>query len=162
MADPGTDRNVISGNYVGTNAAGTAPLGNNGVPIAVVNGPDDTRIGTDGDGQSDTEERNVTSGNVWEILVEGLGTDRTVIAGNYIGLDATGTVALGNGELQDGGTPFSPGCCHAGVFVMAPANTVRNNVVSGHSAHNQNPGIRSGGSSARSRGSASCCRRNPG
>ncbi len=97
ITDLGTDRSVVAGNYIGINAAGTAAIGNNGVPVGVVNGAKDTRIGTDGNGVGDTAERNVMSGNLWEVLVEGTGTDRTVIAGNYIGTNAAGDAAIGNG-----------------------------------------------------------------
>jgi hypothetical protein len=42
-------------------------------------------MGADGDGTGDAWERNVLSGYAWEVLAEGVGTDRTVIAGNDIG-----------------------------------------------------------------------------
>src|SRR5205085_5520586 len=39
-----TNNNVIAGNYIGLNAAGTAKVGNGSQGILVQNGPDDTRI----------------------------------------------------------------------------------------------------------------------
>ena len=51
-------------------------------------------VGTDGDGINDLAERNIVSGN----LDHGIGISASfcVVAGNYIGTDATGTTALGN------------------------------------------------------------------
>jgi len=45
--------------------------------------------------------------------------------------------------MLGGGTPEDVGCCHAGIFVAAPNNVVRGNVVGGSAAHDQDPGIRS-------------------
>src|SRR5262249_35562497 len=91
-----TGNTIVAGNYIGTNSAGTAAIGNNGCPVGVYNAPD-TRVGTDGNGVADDAERNVMSGNLYELLVEGVGADRTVIAGNYIGTNAAGDTRLPNG-----------------------------------------------------------------
>src|SRR5205807_1312938 len=101
VANAGTDNTVIAGNYVGLNAAGTAALGNTGNGVSVGNSnsnrPQFTRVGTNGDGVADDLERNVISGNGGSgVRVEGTATAQTVIAGNYIGTDATGAVAVGN------------------------------------------------------------------
>ena len=88
--------NVFAGNYVGLNAAGTAALAASpdfelGIQIAGTTG---TRVGTNGDGIADVEERNVIAGrNGPAILVS---EPRAIIAGNYIGTDYTGNVALPN------------------------------------------------------------------
>jgi PKD domain/PA14 domain len=97
VADEGTDRTIIAGNYVGTNKDGDAAVGNNGHSIVVFQGADDTRIGTDGNGISDSDERNILSGNLWGVVVEGAATLRTVIAGNYIGTNKNGDGAIPNG-----------------------------------------------------------------
>ncbi|MBV9927279.1 MAG: CSLREA domain-containing protein [Acidobacteria bacterium] len=81
----------IQGNYIGTNAAGSAKLGNgsHGVSIAtaanVVGG---TAAGA----------RNVISGNGQAgIIIQPVVTSSAnILQGNYIGTDATGTAALGN------------------------------------------------------------------
>jgi Ca2+-binding RTX toxin-like protein len=89
--------NVVAGNWIGTDVSGTLRLVAGTHSLLVSNGPDDTRIGTNGDGIADLEERNVIgSGFFGDIVVQGSGTNRTVFAGNYIGLNATGTAALGN------------------------------------------------------------------
>ncbi|MHB1560433.1 MAG: beta strand repeat-containing protein, partial [Isosphaeraceae bacterium] len=89
--------NVVEGDYIGTNTDGVAALGNyNGVFIE--GGASDNLIGTNGDGVNDAAERNIISGNRFEgVDISGSGTDGNVIAGNYIGLDGTGTSAVGNG-----------------------------------------------------------------
>ena len=94
--DSGTDRTVIAGNLIGLNAAGNTTIPNHAFGISIGRGAKNTRVGTNGNGVGDNEERNVVSGNAWsEVLVESPGTDNTVIAGNYLGTDATGSVSLG-------------------------------------------------------------------
>ncbi len=95
----GTDGNVVAGNLIGTNAAGTGDLGNTLDGVKIDHAAGSSRIGTDGDGVSDAEERNVISGNNGEgVDVEGFGgmIAGVTIAGNYIGTDITGTQDLGN------------------------------------------------------------------
>src|SRR5262249_21992733 len=63
--------NWIWGNYLGTDATGTLIRGNglNGLDINL--GSNNT-IGTNGDGASDTAERNVISGNGFGVVINGL------------------------------------------------------------------------------------------
>ena len=84
--------NVISGNFVGTNAAGSAKIANgrNGVQI---DGAAGNRVGGLKSG-----ERNVISGNARDgVLIVNSGAQLNIVQGNFIGTDATGTRALGNG-----------------------------------------------------------------
>ena len=81
--------NVIEGNYIGTNAAGTAALGNAGLGIHLFAGSSDNVIGG-----TLPNTRNVISGNGAGIQIDG-GTGN-VVQGNFIGTDASGTVAVGN------------------------------------------------------------------
>jgi VCBS repeat-containing protein len=93
--------NVIAGNYVGTNSTGMTALGNLGeAGIQILDGADNTRIGTNGDGLGDTDERNIISGNIGAgiYITSGNGT---VVAGNYIGIDVTGTAPLGNATCNN-------------------------------------------------------------
>jgi hypothetical protein len=79
--------NQVQGNYIGTDATGTADLGNDDGGIGVFSLLDNT-IGSTIPGAG-----NVISGN------NGGGVyilDRTLVQGNYIGTDSTGTTALGN------------------------------------------------------------------
>ena len=83
----GSSDNVISGNYIGTNPAGTAALGGD---IVIVSGSGNTIGGTAaGSG-------NVIVGGYAGIGLNGAAAN-TVIQGNLIGTDKTGSVALGNG-----------------------------------------------------------------
>ncbi|HUE97055.1 MAG TPA: CSLREA domain-containing protein, partial [Longimicrobiaceae bacterium] len=81
---------AIQGNYIGTDALGTAalPNGSHGISIR----PDASSILIGGSAAA----RNVISGNlgVGIDLAGGLNT----VQGNYIGIDATGTAPLGNGS----------------------------------------------------------------
>ena len=91
-----SDRNVIQGNYIGTNAAGTAALGNHTSGIGLNGGTGNTIGGTiSGAG-------NLISGNgvdgVFIGTITRLATNSHVIQGNFIGTDASGTFPLGNGE----------------------------------------------------------------
>ena len=52
---------------------------------------------TNGDGVADAAEPNVISGNLNDgIYLCDHGTEKNVVAGNFIGTDVTGTLALGN------------------------------------------------------------------
>lgn len=89
--------NVVQGNYVGTDATGTASMGNTGYGIQVW-GTNSLRnlIGSE---DGDPAKRNVVSGNVnTGVGIVVSGSTGNIIAGNYIGVDATGTHALGNAQ----------------------------------------------------------------
>lgn len=91
-----SDSSRIQCNFLGTNTAGTAALGN-AVGLDL-NNASDNHIGTDGDGVNDAAERNLISGNLFQgMIISGTSADNT-IAGNYIGVDATGLAALPNGS----------------------------------------------------------------
>ena len=94
--------NRVMGNFIGTDPTGTVSLPNlnDGVTISGIDvgpaGPSGNVIGTNGDGVNDAIEGNVISGNA------GLGVRLSVnafnnrVAGNRIGVDVTGAVAMGN------------------------------------------------------------------
>ena len=84
--------NPVQGNYIGTTAAGSAPLGNGYVAGILDNGGGRNVIGGTNAGAG-----NVISGNRFSgVLLIGAGTN--IIQGNYIGTDPTGTHPLGNGN----------------------------------------------------------------
>ena len=82
--DGGQD-NVVSGNYIGTNPAGSTALANAGHGVHVWDGADDTVVGPG----------NVISGNN-AAGIRLADTETTTIQGNLVGLDATGMTAIGN------------------------------------------------------------------
>ena len=87
----------IYGNFLGTDPTGTqAEPNNEGVEID--GGASQDLIGTNGDGVNDTAERNLLSGNLFAgVWITGQGTNGNAVAGNWIGTDITGDVALDNG-----------------------------------------------------------------
>ncbi len=101
---PGTDNNVVMGNYIGMNATGANLLPNDH-GIVISQGAQGNIIGPD----------NVISGNRGSgVHIDSAGTQGNIVMGNIIGADPTGTVALGNGIV--------------GVWVSAGA---QNNVIGG-------------------------------
>ena len=87
----GGSGNIIQGNYLGTNVAGTADRGN---------GLDGIRINNSADnliGGLTSAERNVISGNnTHGVRIIGESADNNITQGNYIGLNAAGAAAIGN------------------------------------------------------------------
>jgi hypothetical protein len=87
--------NWIYGNYIGVNFAGDTRVANTR-GIWIDNGSSNNRIGTNADGVNDTAERNVISANVEQnIWIYQPATTGNKIMGNYIGLNASGTAAVG-------------------------------------------------------------------
>lgn len=85
---------VIEGNYIGVDAAGMADVGNTGVGIQLNGNSRLTRIGSPGAG-------NVISGNNTHGIVITDSSSENLVQGNFIGTNATGTAALGNGSLNE-------------------------------------------------------------
>ena len=103
-----TTNNIIQGNYLGTNAAGTAAVSNGGFGVVIDYAASNTSI-----------LNNVISGNTntsWSASRGGiyLYANGATIQGNIIGLDATGTVTLGNGG----------GASTAGIFEAGGSSNV--------------------------------------
>ncbi len=92
----GTSATIIAGNFIGTTASGTGRLGNDRAGIYMDGGTHSNVIGTNGDGVADLAERNVIAANGWEGVAMHPGVRQNIIAGNYIGTDATGTQRMGN------------------------------------------------------------------
>ncbi len=80
-----------------TNSSGLSPVPNGIQGLAITNGASNNRIGTNGDGVEDGLERNIISGNANNgIWLSGSNTSGNKIAGNFIGTNVTGSVALPN------------------------------------------------------------------
>ncbi|MBD2541657.1 esterase-like activity of phytase family protein, partial [Coleofasciculus sp. FACHB-SPT36] len=119
ISQVGSTGNQVLGNYIGTNATGTADLGNTQNGVEIQYAPNNIIGGaTAGAG-------NVISGNnnngIW---ITGNTATGTQVLGNYIGTNASGKVAIGN-SLR-------------GITVSAPDNTIggtaagAGNVISGN------------------------------
>jgi hypothetical protein len=99
ITDAGSSNNVIEGNYVGTDVTGETVVPNLAGGIGITAGANGNRIGTDGNGSPAQmqAERNIIAGNN-QPSSSGVGIDggcsNNVVAGNYIGTDATGTQAM--------------------------------------------------------------------
>jgi hypothetical protein len=129
----GADSNAVAGNYIGTDATGTIPLGNAQTGVEVFG--NQNRIGTNGDGLADDVERNVISANALTAFGVGIEIrgDENVVAGNYIGTDASGTIALGNGSESTGGIEINLGRSNRiGTNGDGLADSSERNVISGH------------------------------
>jgi hypothetical protein len=88
----GTSDNVIQGNFIGTNSAGSSALGNGGDGILILGGAINNTIGGVTGGSL-----NLISGNAGDgVLISGAGTSGNLVLGNAIGTDSTGQLALGN------------------------------------------------------------------
>jgi uncharacterized repeat protein (TIGR01451 family) len=86
----------VSGNKIGTDAAGAAAIANlDGVLIQ--SGARGNIVGTDGDGSGDAAEANLISGNArFGVNIREDSTDGNRVSGNRIGTDFNGTADLGN------------------------------------------------------------------
>ena len=120
---------TIAGNLIGTDVTGTTALANDGTGVSIIDSSGNTIGGTTSGAQ------NVISGNsVGGVLVQsdssGTATNN-LIAGNFIGTDRTGTVALGNATGFSGVNIYSPGNTVGGTTAGA------RNVISG----NNNDGV---------------------
>ena len=91
----GTDANKIRRNYIGLDPSGTTavPNGRHGVSLlSSTHGPCGTEIG----GQAGY--RNYIGGNGEHgVMIAGWTTEESIVAHNYIGIDALGTGSVGNG-----------------------------------------------------------------
>jgi parallel beta-helix repeat protein len=89
----GASNNVVQGNYVGLNAAGTAAVPNSFAGIYLLGGAQNNLIGGTNAG-----EGNIVSGNASEgIYIADPGTGNNLVIGNRIGTDASGANAVPNG-----------------------------------------------------------------
>ncbi|HYO08428.1 MAG TPA: right-handed parallel beta-helix repeat-containing protein [Tepidisphaeraceae bacterium] len=132
----GSSMNLLQGNYIGTTAAGNAPLGNTGAGVMVTDKAGSNFLGTKGAG-------NVVSGNGQGIVLSS-GTAGQKIYSNRIGTDLAGKIDLGNatdgifvgnGQNQIGGTRKGTGNIISGNggdgirMYNSSGNLVRRNII---------------------------------
>jgi titin len=93
IRDAGTTGNVLAGNFVGLNLAGSAAVGN-GFGVEIDNGASGNLIGG-----LTPADRNVISGNSFDgVTIVGAGTNGNVVEGNFIGTNVSGTAAVLNSQ----------------------------------------------------------------
>ena len=137
----GASGNVVQGNYIGTDATGSADLGNAVAGVDIQDAPDNTI------GGSQPGEGNVISGNHLDGVLMDAGASGNVVQGNFIGTDATGSADLGNtlsgvsiisapnntvGGAQAGEGNVISGNDRAGIYILlrkASGNVVRGNFI---------------------------------
>ena len=109
--------NIVSGNRIGTNAAGTLDRGNLGAGVLIVNSASNTIGGTT------AATRNLISGNDQSgVSISGASASGNLVQGNFVGTNAAGTLAIANsldGILINGASSNTIG----GTAVSA-ANTI--------------------------------------
>jgi hypothetical protein len=88
IADTAASANLVQGNYIGTNTAGTADVGNTQYGV-YINGAANNTVGGTYSGA-----RNLISGNDTGVFINA--ANGNAVRGNYIGTEATGATALGN------------------------------------------------------------------
>lgn len=126
---------IITGNFIGTNVAGTAVAANR---IGIGISGDSTGVGPVSGtiiGSGAAGNRNLLAGSFGFIIVDPyllrgacislFDTANTQIVGNYIGVDRTGTIALGNSQV---GVYFR--IVEAGV--LGNPGVLGRNIISGH------------------------------
>ena len=119
----GSTDNVVQGNFIGTDATGTAAKGNTGDGVRIRSGASNNFIGGTVAG-----EGNVISGNTSDgVYISS--SNSNFVQGNYIGLDTTGLAALGNG---DDGVQISDGADNVvGGTVPGARNVISGNADEG-------------------------------
>ena len=150
ISGSGTSHNVVEGDYIGTDAAGDAGLGNTLVGVTIYSGATDNTIGG-----TTADAADVIAGNLGGVGIENLDTTGNVVEGNFIGTDVAGDTDLGNfvgiqilGGATDntiGGTASGAGNTIAdngfdGVTLTGPETT--GNLVAGNTiSWNGNDGV---------------------
>jgi Bacterial Ig-like domain (group 3)/Right handed beta helix region len=120
--------NLIEGNYIGLDASGQPLAGATGPGIAcdvfVAGYVADNTIGGTVAGA-----RNVISGNLTGLALDG--DNGTLVEGNYIGTDPTGTIAIGNGDSDDLQIAQDPAGDTIGGTTAAARNIISGSVSAG-------------------------------
>jgi Astacin (Peptidase family M12A) len=98
LSGANVSNNIVEGNYIGLNAAGSAAITNLADGIYLTAGANGNIIGG-----TNANARNVISGNEqYGIFISDAGTSNNFVLGNFIGPDFTGTNAVGQGGLDGG------------------------------------------------------------
>ena len=125
--------NVVLGNFVGTTITGTLDLGNTNNGVAAYDSPGNLI------GGPTTGARNLISGNHGSgIYILGAAATGNLVQGNYIGVDATGALAVSN--VADGVTVEGAVSNTIGGVIAGVGNLISGNGQSGVFLKNISPG----------------------
>ena len=131
LLDPTATGNIIFGNKIGLNAAGTGVIGNDELGVLLANGASNNTVGGSYGG---LYAGNVISGNTLGGVVIGtppfvsVGSNNNRVEGNFIGTDVGQTKTLGT---QGAGVT---------VQTQSTGNTLRRNVIVGQTTQTGQPG----------------------
>ncbi len=112
--------NVVAGNYIGTDAAGTTavPNGRGTLWDGIAIGEASTSTGNVIGGPNPSDRNLISGNNGGGIWMTGSGAN--TVRGNYIGVNVTGSAAIGNGQH--------------GIILAGSGNIVVDNLISGNGA----------------------------
>jgi hypothetical protein len=144
-----TSLNIVQGNYIGTTADGSAPVGNSLAGVAIQGGASSNTIGGTASGAGNLISGNLSNG----IYISDLGTRFNQVLGNTIGLNSPGTAIIGQkfngviltngatnttiGSSAPGGRNIIGGSEHSGVLIQgvnSANNTVQGNYIGSNAA----------------------------
>ncbi len=136
ITNPGTDQNVVAGNFIGTDTTGTFALGNTEQGVRIDDRAQFNVVGTDGASANNIGQRNLISGNLlYGVAIFTAGTDNNIVAGNFIGTDVSGTSPVANqldGVRVSGDNNFNRvGTDGNGLGDAAERNVISGNLLSG-------------------------------
>ena len=123
------EQELIAGNEIGTNLAGTAAVPNANFGIEIYQSAGTTIGGTA------SSARNIISGNAgWGVYIYGDGSSANLVIGNFIGTNSTGDAAIGNtsGGIIVGYSPLGTSTGNTIGGLTATPGTGAGNVISGN------------------------------
>ncbi len=149
--------NLVRGNFIGTNAAGTASIANGTAGVCIASALNNIIGGTTGTtpGGACTGECNLISGNTRGVEISGAAASGNALRGNFIGTRADGTLALANtangirindapgtdiGGLSDTARNVIAGNSGSNIFItgaLAAGQQIRGNYIGTNSAGTQ-------------------------
>jgi titin len=134
ISDTGTTGVVVEGNAIGTNAKGTAALGNAYSGVYINGGAENNTIGGTATGAGNVLSDNTDHG------VDIAGSSHNVVQGNLIGTNGAGTAALGNLKsgvfLEQGADDNLIGGTATGAGNLLSGNDLRGIHITGGSSGN--------------------------
>ena len=121
LTGSGASGNLVQGNFIGTNAAGTAALIGQAIGVQMMLSAATNTIGGTAAGAG-----NLISANTSGVVIQDAGTTGNVLQGNLIGTDVAGTAALGNSTdgvvIKDGADGNTVGGTAAGARNIISGN----------------------------------------